>query len=126
MNTNPYQAYKKNSVFTATPQEMTLMLYEGAIKFANKALDDLEKKNLQDAHNHMIRVQDIIMELKVTLDKKYDIAIEIEKLYEFILELLVDANMNKDKNKLEDALELIREFRDLWKEVIKVNKGMPV
>lgn len=126
MNTNPYQAYKKNSVFTATPQELTLMLYEGAIKFSNKAIDELEKNNLQDAHNHMIRVQDIIVELKVTLDKKYDIAIEVEKIYEFIIQLLVEANMNKDKNKLEDALGLIREFRDLWKEVMRINKGILV
>lgn len=126
MNTNPYQAYKKNSVFTATPQELTLMLYEGAIKFSNKAIDELEKNNLQDAHNHMIRVQDIIVELKVTLDKKYDIAIEVEKIYEFIIQLLVEANMNKDKNKLEEALGLIREFRDLWKEVMRINKGILV
>lgn len=120
---NPYQHYQNNSVMTATGGELTLMLYNGAIKFCNKAIEAIESKNIQEAHTNIIKAQKIIDELIVTLDTKYPISIELEKMYTFIKDQLIEANLTKDVKYLEVSLMFIREFRDLWKEVMKNGKA---
>ena len=116
---NNYQKYQQNSILTASPQELTMMLYNGAIKFCNLGIEMIQKKDMEKAHNNIIKAQNIMLELQVTLDDKYPIAKEIRPLYEYISRLLVDANINKNEQKLLEAKELITQFRDLWKEVIK-------
>ncbi|MDF2595235.1 MAG: flagellar protein FliS [Clostridia bacterium] len=116
---NPYQQYKENSILTASPGELTLMLYNGAIKFCNQAEEAIEKKDVEASHMYIVRTQDIIDELELTLDIKYPISQEMAKLYDFIRTLLVDANIKKDAAKVKEARELIKEFRDVWQEVIK-------
>lgn len=115
---NAAGAYRSNSILTASPAELTLMLYNGAIKFCSLAIDNTEKKNIQEAHNYNMRVQDIITELRITLDKSYEIANEFDKFYIYILELLRDGNINKNVEKLKEAKWLITEFRDTWKELM--------
>lgn len=119
MVTNPYQQYQNNSVMTATPGELTLMLYNGAIKFCNLAIEAIEQNDLQKAHQSNLRAQDIITELQATLDTKYDISKEMDRLYTFIKQLLIEGNIHKESQKLADARDLIREFRDTWQQVIK-------
>lgn len=119
MIANPYQAYQRNSVLTASKEELTLMLYNGAIKFCNQTLEALEQKDIQKAHIYNIRVQDIVAELQATLDLQYDIAVELDALYTFIRELLIEANISKDSIKLTDAKELLVELRDVWQQAIK-------
>lgn len=119
---NPYQQYQNNSVLTASPEELTLMLYNGAIKFCNLGKEAIERKDIQASHNNIIKAQNIIQELRITLDKKYPIAKEMELLYEFIVNLLIEANLYKDEKKIDDALSLIREFRDTWQEAMKIRK----
>ena len=119
MIANPYQQYQNNSVLTASKQELTLMLYNGAIKFCNQAIEAIGQKNMQAAHNYIIRVQDIIDELRVTLNKEYPIAIEMDRLYEFVSYCLIEANISKDVSKIEDALYIIREFKDVWQKISK-------
>lgn len=113
------QAYKSNSILTANGNELTIMLYDGAIKFINKAIIHIEKKELIDAHKNIMKAQDIISELEYSLDRRYPIANEILKLYEFIHNLLIEANIEKNKEKLEQANNLIREFRDTWQQLCK-------
>lgn len=120
--TNPYAQYQTNSVMTASPAELTLMLYNGAIKFCNQAIECLEKKQLQESHNYIIRAQNIIEELRATLDTQFAIAQEMERMYIFIYELLIEANIEKNAQKIQDATGLIREFRDVWQEIMKVKK----
>lgn len=119
---NPYQQYQNNSVMTASPEELTLLLYNGAIKFCNLGKEAIEKQDIQSSHTNIVKAQAIIQELRVTLDVKYPISKEMERLYEFIEQLLVEANLHKDVDKLDDALALIREFRDTWQEAMKVRK----
>lgn len=119
---NPYQAYQNNSILTASPEELILMLYNGAIKFCNLAREAIEQKNVPKSHEYIVKAQNIIWELRVTLDKKYPVAEDMERMYEFIYNLLVQANISKDKEKLETATQFIREFRDTWKEAIKKGK----
>ena len=116
---NPYQQYKQNSVMTAPPGELTLMLYNGAIKFCIQAEEAIEKKDIDASHKYLTKAQDIILELKITLNMKYPIAKEMASLYDYVNELLVEANMKKDINKLNEAEELIREFRDTWQQMLK-------
>ncbi len=115
---NPYQAYQNNPT-SSKPEDLTLMLYDGAIKFGNLAKVAIEKKDYATAHKYLIRVQDIIREFQITLDRQYPIAEEFDVMYDYIYRRLVEANLNKDVEILEECIELIREFRDTWKEVIK-------
>lgn len=112
-------SYKQNSVVTATPEELTLMLYDGAIKFMNISKYSIENKDLERAHASLIRSQDIINELNYSLDMKYEISEEMRTLYDFISSKLVDANIKKDIAYIEEALVITHELRDTWKEVIQ-------
>lgn len=118
-NAEGYNAYLRSKVMTATPAELTLMLYEGAIKFVNKAIMSIEKDDVMGAHNNLMKTQRIIEELRASLDHKYPVAKEFDTVYEYILRRLVEANIKKDKDILEEVLERLRTMRDTWKEVMK-------
>ena len=118
-NAEGYNAYLRSKVMTATPSELTLMLYEGAIKFVNKAIMSIEKDDVMGAHNNLMKTQRIIEELRASLDHKYPVAKEFDTVYEYILRRLVEANIKKDKDILEEVLEHLRTMRDTWKEVMK-------
>lgn len=122
MLTNPYQQYQNNAVMTASGPELTLMLYNGAIKFINQGIDGIESSNVSAAHTAIMKAQRIIDELRATLDTKYEVATGMDALYVFINELLMQGNIKKDIKQLEEARELVREFRDTWQEVIKMAK----
>lgn len=117
---NPYEKYQQNSVFTASKGELTLMLYNGAIRFGNIALEAIEQKDVKKAHENILKVENIIEELRITLDNKYSMSVGIDRLYEYIYELLVKANIKKDKKYLVEAMDLIREFRDTWQQALKL------
>lgn len=118
-NAEGYNAYLRSKVMTATPAELTLMLYEGALKFVNKAIMSVEKDDVMGAHNNLMKTQRIIEELRASLDHKYPVAKEFDTVYEYILRRLVEANIKKDKDILEEVLEHLRTMRDTWKEVMK-------
>ncbi|MFA5523950.1 MAG: flagellar export chaperone FliS [Tissierellales bacterium] len=116
---NIYQQYQQNSVMTASPEELTLMLYNGAIKFINLGKHHIENKQVEKANEAIKRAQDIIYELNNTLDMTYEVSNNLRSIYTFVLEKLVDANIRKDANFLDEALPLIEEIRDTWKEAMK-------
>ena len=119
INKNPYAQYQNSRILTASPAELTLMLYEGAIKFCNIAIMGLEKNDLQKANENIIKAEKIILEFQATLDHKYPVSNDFEIIYDYIYRRLVEANIHKDKEILEEALGYIREMRDVWKEVMK-------
>lgn len=118
-NNNRYAAYEKNKIMTASPAELTLMLYEGAVKFCNIAIMAVEKNEIEKAHINIRKVEDIITEFQATLDHKYPVAKEFDKVYAYLQQRLMDANMKKDKDILEEVLMHIRTMRDTWKEVMQ-------
>ena len=120
--TNAAMAYKNNKINTASPAELTLMLYEGAIKFCNLALMGMEEKDIMKAHNNIMKAERIIEELRATLNHKYPVAEDFENIYAVIYDRLVRANIKKDPELLKDGLEYLREIRDVWKEVMKTAK----
>ncbi|MFZ5968968.1 MAG: flagellar export chaperone FliS [Bacillota bacterium] len=119
---NPYAQYKQNSILTASPEELTLMLYEGMIKFINMAKLYIEEKNMEKAHHANVRAQDIVMELNVTLNMDYEISQNLRSLYSYMYRRLVDANVKKDTAILDEVLEIAAELRDAWKEAMKIAK----
>ena len=120
MNQNLMSDYQRNAILTATPAELTLMLYEGAIKFCNLGKMAIEKGDIPKAHNNIKRAQDIITEFRITLDHKYPVWEDFERVYDYIYRKLVEANMHKDIEALDEALKYIREMRDTWKQVMKL------
>ena len=116
---NPYEQYQRNKVLTATPAEVTLMLYEGAIKFCNIAIMAIEQKDIEKAHVNIRKTQRIIEEFRNTLDRKYPVAEEFDKIYVYVLRRLFEANIRKDKEILEEVNVHLRTLRDTWKEVMK-------
>lgn len=119
-----YAEYNRNKVLTASPAELTLLLYEGAIKFCNIAIIGLEQNDMEKVHNNIIKVENIIEEFQATLNHKYPVAEDFDKIYKYIYNLLVEANIKKDKELLEQALTELRGMRDTWKEVmVKAKQG---
>ncbi len=119
MTKNPYVQYKNNAIATATPAELTLMLYEGAIKFGNIAIKAIEEGDIQKAHTNIMKVQRIITEFRNTLDFKYPVAKDFDRVYEYLERRLVEANVSKDKEIMAEVVMHIRSMRDNWKEVMK-------
>lgn len=120
---NPYGQYKQNSVMTASPQELTLMLYNGALKFIGQAKIHIEQKNIAKANESIIRSQNIIQELNITLNMDYEVSQNLRSLYTYMLERLVDANISKDIEILDEVAKMVTELRDTWKEVMKLSKA---
>lgn len=118
---NGYSAYANSKIMTASPAELTLMLYEGAIKFCNIAIVGIEQKDIEKAHNNIMKVQNIITEFRATLDKKYEVSKDFDNVYAYLQERLQEANIKKDTEILEEVLTHLRTMRDTWKEVMEIN-----
>ena len=114
-----YTAYANNKIMTASPAELTLMLYEGAIKFCNLAIMAIEDKNIVKAHNNIMKVERIIEEFKATLNHKYPVAKDFDSVYDYLMMRLQEANVKKDTEILEEVFKPLRTMRDTWKEVMK-------
>ena len=119
---NMYQQYNTNKILTASPAELTLMLYDGCIKFCNIGLRGIEEGDVAKANLNIQKAERIIQEFKLTLDHKYPVAKDFDNVYDYIMSCLVDANIHKDKEKLEDAITHLRTMRDTWKEVMKTGR----
>lgn len=120
MAMNAAAAYKDSKILTATPAELTLMLYEGAIKFCNLALMGFEQNDNTKVNINIIKAERIISELRSSLDFKYPVAKSFEEVYDLIYRRLLQANVKKDTEYLNEALGYIREMRDTWKEVMRL------
>ena len=117
-----YAAYANNKIMTASPAELTLMLYEGAIKFANLAIAGIEEKDIQKAHTNIMKVERIIEEFQATLNHKYPVAKDFDNVYNYLLIRLKEENVKKDKEIMEEVLKHLRTMRDTWKEVMRTGR----
>lgn len=121
LKNNGYAAYANNKVLTASKSELTLLLYEGAIKFCNFAITAIEEKDIQKAHVNIVKVEKIIEEFQSTLNRKYPIAEDFDNVYKYLHQRLVEANVSKDAEILQEVLGHLRTMRDTWKEVMRLN-----
>ena len=118
---NPYAAYQNSKIMTASPAELILMLYDGAIKFSNIAVAAIEKNDIEKAHNNIIKTERIINEFRSSLDPKYPVSKDFDAVYVYLLRRLHEANIKKDAEIMEEVLKHLRTMRDTWKEVMRLN-----
>lgn len=117
-----YNQYKENSIYTASPEELILMLYNGLVKFIMQAQSAIAENDMEKVNNSIIRAQDIVLHFKATLDMKYEVSRGLDLLYDFMYRHLLEANIKKDKTMLEDVLSLVKELRDTWNRALKLVK----
>lgn len=122
MPASAYKTYQQNSILTATPGELTLMLYNGCIKFIRQAKIAITEKNIEDKNKYLQKAQDIIRELMVTLDQKQQVAQSMMQMYDYMNRRLIEANIKNDLEILNEVEGLVTEFRDTWKQVIEITQ----
>lgn len=121
LTNNRYAAYANNKIMTASKPELTLMLYDGAIKFCNMAIAAIGEHDIEKAHTNIIKIERIIEEFQSTLNFKYAVAKDFNNVYQYLQDRLKEANIKKDPEILEEVLKHLRTMRDTWKEVMKKN-----
>lgn len=116
---NAQQVYMRNQYETASPAELTLQLYNGAIRFLDQAQKAIVQGEIEIVNERLRKVQDIIQELLMTLDTTLEIGQQLSKLYDYMLYRLTQANVKKDAAMVEEVISLLTDLRDAWKEVVK-------
>ena len=111
---NAAEAYKRQQVLTATPEQLTLMLYNGCLKFIGEGIDAVNGKKYEDANTSLQKAQRIISEFRLTLNMDYPISHQLFPLYNYVYDRLVEGNMKSDTAPLEEAKDIITELRDAW------------
>lgn len=119
---NPYQVYKENAVNTASQGELSVMLYNGCLKFIKLAKKDINDGDLAAKNTHLIRAQDIIREIMVTSNMDSKVSNDLMRLYDYLYRQLIEANIHSDVAILEEVEGFVIELRDLWKEMIQSNR----
>lgn len=119
---SPYLQYQQNAVKSVSPGELTLMLYDGLVKFIRLAAISIENGDLKACHNHMLRSQEILAHLNETLDLQYEISKNLSLLYDYMIRRLMEANVKKDSNIAGEVLGLAEDLRETWRKAIKLVK----
>ena len=119
---NPYKSYQQNSVNTASPGELTLMLYNGCLKFIKLAKKAITDKNVEEKNINLIKAQNIIHEFMVTLNMDVKVSNELMVMYDYLHRRLVEANVKSDLTILDEVEGFVIELRDTWKQVIQLNR----
>ncbi|KSU83106.1 flagellar protein FliS [Fictibacillus enclensis] len=119
---NPYQSYQNNSVQTASPGELTLMLYNGCLKFIQLSKQAIQHKNIQEKNMNCLKAQKIIQELMVTLNMDASVSGTLLPMYDYLNRRLIEANIQSNLEILDEVEGLVKELRDTWKEVIQINR----
>lgn len=120
--------YKMQQAMTAAPEDLTLMLYNGAIRFVSESIKALEINDIARSNNANLKAQNIVREFMCTLDMQYEIAKQLYSLYDYIEYRLIQGNVQKDKTQLEEARGMLAELRDTWAEAAKkarAERAMP-
>ena len=113
------EAYKKQQVLTATPEALTLMLYNGFLKFIKEVVDSPAEKKYENANIFLQKAQNIISEFRVTLNMDYEISHQLLPLYNYAYDRLVEGNMKSDPAIIQEATDIITELRDAWVQAMK-------
>lgn len=119
MVNNAAEAYKRQQIMTATPEALTLMLYNGCLKFIDEGIQSVKDEKWEDANTSLQKAQNIISEFRITLDMDYDISKQLMPLYNYTYDRLVEGNMKSDAAMLEEARGIIKELRDAWAQAMK-------
>jgi flagellar secretion chaperone FliS len=122
--TNVREQYLEQMVESASPEGLLLMLVDGAANFIRRAEIELEKERLDEVHNCLVKAQNIYMELVISLDMDAgEFAENMALVYQFLYNLLIEANIAKSKDKIESALKLAEQVRDIWREAAEKSRA---
>lgn len=121
-----FNQYKENSIKTSTPEELTLMLYNGLVKFLMQAQSAIEANNIEKSNNSILKAQAIIKEFQATLDMNYEVSEGLNSLYDYMYRRLIDANIKKDASIVVEILGYSKELRDTWAQAMKMAKNSSV
>ena len=113
------EAYKKQQIMKATPEALTLMLYNGCLKFIKEGADALTEKNYEAANTSLQKAQNIISEFRVTLNMDYEISHQLMPLYNYAYDRLVEGNLDDNLDAVKEAADIITELRDAWAQAMK-------
>lgn len=119
MVNNAAEAYKRQQIMTATPEALTLMLYNGCLKFMNEGKDAVEAKQWEQANVSLQKAQNIISEFRITLNMDYEISKQLMPLYNYTYDRLVEGNLKSDTKMIQEAIDIIKELRDAWAQAMK-------
>ena len=123
MTTNPYQQYQRTQAETASPGELIVMMYNGAIRFLTVAKQRMESEDVPGANTYLLRAQDVMLELMVSVDVSVgEVARNLYDLYEFMHGHLVKANVKKDVGMIDEVTGLLRELLTAWEQAIQADK----
>ena len=116
---NAAEEYRRQQVLNAPPEQLTLMLYNGCLKFIDEGTVAVKEKKYEEANTLLQKAQRIISEFRVTLNMDYEISHQLLPLYNYVYDRLIEGNMKSDPSKLEEAKGIITELRDAWAEAMK-------
>ncbi|KUO70124.1 MAG: flagellar protein FliS [Desulfosporosinus sp. BRH_c37] len=119
VNPQMANAYKNQQAMTSSPEQLTLLLYNGALRFLTESILAMEQGDISKSHNANMRVQDIVREFIRTLDMKYELSKNWAQLYEYTEYCLIQGNIKKDVTQLQQAKSMLEEMRDAWVEAMK-------
>ena len=119
MVNNAAEAYKRQQIMTATPEALTLMLYNGCLKFMTEGMEHIDNKEWEAANNSIQKAENIISEFRITLNMEYDIAKQLMPLYNYTYDRLVEGNIKCDTKLIQEAFDIIKELRDAWAQAMK-------
>lgn len=111
---NAAEAYKQQQLMNAPPEQLTLMLYNGCLRFIEDGIQAIENNNFEDANVNLQKAQRIISEFRLTLNMDYEIAHQLLPLYNYVYDRLVEGNIKSDAEPVKIAQEIITELRDAW------------
>ncbi|KXZ17281.1 flagellar protein FliS [Bacillus nakamurai] len=119
---NPFAAYQQTSVYTAAPEELTLMLYNGCLRFIKLAKQAMKQKNPEAKNENIVKAQNIIQELSLTLNREIEISEQMSSIYDYIRRRLIEANVQNNEGFLDEAEKLVTDFRDTWKQAMQTER----
>jgi flagellar protein FliS len=113
-------AYRQNEVLTANPETVLLLLYAGAIRFLKQGIEALENKKLADKAKFIMRCHEICAELRAGLKLKEggEVAVNLERLYEYVIDRLIQGNMKNEVKPLKEALDVLTTLNDAWEQAV--------
>lgn len=111
--------YLENTVQTASPAQLLIMLCDGAIRFCRAGIEALKTTNYQDANTNLVKVQDIISEFSITIDRNAPIADDLLRLYEYFNHRLIEANIKKSIEPAEEVLGFLIQLKETWLQAAK-------
>ena len=111
---NAAEEYRRQQILNAPPEQLTLLLYNGCLKFMDEGIEAIDAKQYEAANTSLQKAQRIISEFRLTLNMEYEISHQLLPLYNYVYDRLVEGNIQSDTSKVIEAKEIISELRDAW------------